>query len=302
MADYLTYVTIKNQIKSYSKKSKGSIDTLIKYMINMVYLNEVIVADDLYPLYWLIDFDDSLTSKSSSVITGITQADPGVITTEEAHGLAVGNKITLHSVAGMTEVNDRAFEVDAVPTTTTITLNVNTTDFTEYISGGKILHKGLYLNTDDKDVERVLSASWNEESIMKEITYDEIEKDTTYHDGDNTGTPARFRTVKDYSSAGAETNKMTWYPAVDNEYRLRYWFEKRVPRLSADSDVPMLPPKFHDTIISGVLTRLIENKIGVETPTVWPSLYRSQLDALRDFNRKYFKQNDSSLRKTVFMQ
>ena len=43
-------------------------------------------------------------------ITGITKANPGVVTAA-GHGLANGDKVHIHSVTGMTEINDQLYKV-----------------------------------------------------------------------------------------------------------------------------------------------------------------------------------------------
>ena len=40
-------------------------------------------------------------------ITGITKASPAVITTDGVHGIANGDRVIIHDVNGMTEINDR---------------------------------------------------------------------------------------------------------------------------------------------------------------------------------------------------
>ena len=77
---------------------------------------------------------------TDKTITGVTQADPGVITSN-SHGFSNGDEIYIDSVAGMTELNGRNCRV-ANATTNTFTLTnlfgdaIDTTDFTAYTSGG----------------------------------------------------------------------------------------------------------------------------------------------------------------------
>jgi hypothetical protein len=77
---------------------------------------------------------------TDKTITGVTQADPGVITSN-SHGFSNGDEIYIDSVAGMTELNGRNYRV-ANATTDTFTLTnlfgdaIDTTDFTAYTSGG----------------------------------------------------------------------------------------------------------------------------------------------------------------------
>jgi len=75
-----------------------------------------------------------------SAITGLTQANPGVVTAV-AHGFNDGDVITIVNVSGMTEVNGLTFTV-ANKTDDTFELSgVNTTGFTAYTSGGYAFKK-----------------------------------------------------------------------------------------------------------------------------------------------------------------
>lgn len=77
-----------------------------------------------------------------ATITGATQANPGVITTAAAHGLAVGDLIDIGGIVGMTPLNS-SWRVNTVPLGTTFTVRtpagaVNTTAYPAYISGGTV--------------------------------------------------------------------------------------------------------------------------------------------------------------------
>ena len=78
---------------------------------------------------------------AASTITGITQANPAVVTTSGAHGLTTGDLVWISGVAGMTQVNQRFFRA-VVLSGTTFELeeesgsNVNSTAYTAYGSGG----------------------------------------------------------------------------------------------------------------------------------------------------------------------
>ena len=84
--------------------------------------------------------DGGAILESNKTITGITQANPGVVTST-AHGFSNGNTIVISGVVGMTQVNGKRFKVASV-TANTFALqtidgtNVNTTSFTAYTSGG----------------------------------------------------------------------------------------------------------------------------------------------------------------------
>ncbi|MFA9204845.1 MAG: ubiquitin-activating E1 FCCH domain-containing protein [Bacteroidia bacterium] len=81
-------------------------------------------------------FDISDLTGSTMVVTDITKATHGVVTTELNHGYIVGDSVTFEDVVGMTEVNGNTYAVFAVIDEKTFSINVNTTGFTTYTSGG----------------------------------------------------------------------------------------------------------------------------------------------------------------------
>lgn len=70
----------------------------------------------------------------SFVITGITQSNPAILTSSTTFG--VGQTIQISGVVGMTELNGNTYTVIAVDATT-VTINVDSTGFTPYISDGQ---------------------------------------------------------------------------------------------------------------------------------------------------------------------
>lgn len=70
------------------------------------------------------------------VISDITQANPGVVTTTASHGFANGDLVHISGVVGMVEVNDRIFTVAGQTATTFQLSGENTTGFTAYDSVG----------------------------------------------------------------------------------------------------------------------------------------------------------------------
>lgn len=87
-------------------------------------------------------FSDSyLTYSSPKTITGITKANPGVVTAA-SHGYSNGDLVKLIDVGGMTEVIGLTFKVagatlNTFQLTTEAGANVNTTNYTTYTSGGE---------------------------------------------------------------------------------------------------------------------------------------------------------------------
>ncbi len=80
---------------------------------------------------------------SAATITGVTEADPGVVTTSAAHGYSNGQDVFISGVGGMTELNSRWFRVANV-TSTTFELqdmwsaDVDTSGYTSFTSGGSV--------------------------------------------------------------------------------------------------------------------------------------------------------------------
>lgn len=81
--------------------------------------------------------------EAAKTITGITQANPGVVTST-AHGFSNGNWVFISGVAGMTQLNGRYYRV-ANATANTHTLqdtltgnNIDTSLFPAYTSGGTV--------------------------------------------------------------------------------------------------------------------------------------------------------------------
>lgn len=78
-----------------------------------------------------------LTPDISKLISNITQAVTPTVTTTTAHGFAVGDKIWIKNVNGMTQINDRVVTVLSTPLTTTFTIDVDTSAFNAYASAGE---------------------------------------------------------------------------------------------------------------------------------------------------------------------
>lgn len=84
--------------------------------------------------------DNGLITLSPLTITGITQANPAVVTSA-GHGLSNGDRVIITGVLGMTQVNNREFLVAGVTANTfqlkTVNnVNVNSTGYDAYTSGG----------------------------------------------------------------------------------------------------------------------------------------------------------------------
>jgi hypothetical protein len=275
-------------VESISKQFTGKKQTQVEYLINMVYLNEIMSMQGVRPFFWLINWAANTYCVPPSTITAITQANPGVVTTIAAHKLTAGDIVHFFNISGMTELNGMMSRVITVPSTTTFTTSINTTTASAYTSGGNVYHRGITLPI---AVDRVLAASWNEYPIMEMLSYEQFEADTTYHNKDGLADPpTHFMHGKGFDADGNQTDQILWSPAPNDQHLLRYWYEISPDRLEEDDDVPLLPARFHEAIVAGAVARLAksEQNVGVEKTTLWPSIYQSHLAALKNYNERYW--------------
>ena len=119
-------------------------------------------------------------------ISAITQASPAVVTTVGSeHGLVDGDRIIIHDVTGMTEINDKEVYVTrdsatavSLFTDSARTTPLNSTGFTAYSSSG-VLDQGDYANANSYAL------------IASVINANHVALGTSYHaNGDATGTNA----------------------------------------------------------------------------------------------------------------
>ena len=119
-------------------------------------------------------------------ISAITKASPAVVTTSGSeHGLVNGNRIIIHDVKGMTEINDRELYVNRVNATSvqlytdaSRTAALNSGGFGTYTSSG-VLDQGDYANSNSYAL------------IAGLVDADEIRLGQTFHsNGDSSGSNA----------------------------------------------------------------------------------------------------------------
>lgn len=101
--------------------------------------------------------------RSGTAISGITQADPGVVTTAAGHGLATGDEVHISGIVGMTELNALRFTVTVLSSTTfqlkdTAGSNVDTTGYTAYSSGGTVFR--AFFQVTNSNSTRNNTISW----------------------------------------------------------------------------------------------------------------------------------------------
>jgi Flp pilus assembly protein TadG len=77
-------------------------------------------------------------ASSAVTVTGVTNANPAVVTTSGTHGLALNDTVYFSGLKGMTQLNGNYYTVSKANTTTTFTLNLdtsNTKNYTAFASG-----------------------------------------------------------------------------------------------------------------------------------------------------------------------
>lgn len=81
--------------------------------------------------------DISVLTGSTLSVTGITQANPGVVTTDLDHNYATGQVVKITGIMGMTELNGESLTA-TVLSPTTFSIGVNTSSFTAWTGGGVV--------------------------------------------------------------------------------------------------------------------------------------------------------------------
>ena len=139
-----------------SKKSR-----LIPFEFNEVQTYAIELSD--FTMRIIKDGAEVLEEATQIAISAITQANPGVITTDGAHGLGDGEDVYVANIEGMTELNGRSFRV-ANKTSTTFELtdyegnNIDTSALTAYSSNGTVTR--IY----------TVATPWDEDALFQ-LTY-----------------------------------------------------------------------------------------------------------------------------------
>jgi len=306
MPDYLTFKDMYEKIQRIAGDLSGADLDKQKDVANMVYLDEILVCDDLFPCLWFLVYQDNLIrTKTAKTATGITAANPPVVSSA-AHGFANGDIIQFgNDVGGMVEVRNGTFLVAdrAAGTFELQTLDGTDIDgsaFTAFTSGGTIYHRGV---TPSASIEKVLSLAIHGYSgELDPIGETALEETTSWWDPANIGRPERFMLKKYFTTAGAESNRLLWFPNPQEVYQMRLWYEKQISPLSADTDVPILPPRYHNAIVSGSVARLVQyGQVQIENAVIWPSIYKAQIAALVSANRKWWRQYQKDERSGLYL-
>lgn len=122
------------EIKSSSNRTE-----LIDFQFSADQVYQIEVGDQYFRFYK----DNAIITQTAQNITGITKANPAVLTYSGADNFTNGKEVYITGVVGMTEVNDKFFKVANVNVgANTFELqdidgnNINSASYTTYTSGG----------------------------------------------------------------------------------------------------------------------------------------------------------------------
>jgi hypothetical protein len=117
-----------DKVISHTKRSR-----LIPFQFN----TEQAYALEFGDLKMRVIRDGAYVLESAKTITGITQANPAVVTSN-AHGFSNGDKVFVAGVVGMVQVNGRYFTVAGATANTFQLSGVDSSGYTAYSSGGTV--------------------------------------------------------------------------------------------------------------------------------------------------------------------
>lgn len=126
------------ELKDQGNNAAGLSHRIVPFRFSST-VSYVLEFGDFYIRFWK---NGSLILNASNAITGITQADPAVVTST-AHGYSNGDEVYISGVGGMTELNGLNFKVANVAANTFELQHLDSTDvdstgFGAYTSGGTV--------------------------------------------------------------------------------------------------------------------------------------------------------------------
>jgi hypothetical protein len=261
MANYMTLEDIYAGIeKNVTDFGQGDRRAQLLPIINMVYLNEVMTCDDLYPMHWMLDPIDNVKTKSLATVTGITKADPGVVTAA-THGFDDGDIVQFGTVTGMAELNNRIAVVTSKAANTFQLYDlsgnkINTTNYAAVGTAATVYHRGVTLS---KAIKKVFSFAWHGyNGQLEPISPIKIEKSASWMDPLCYSKPTKYLHKPYFSTAGTKTDRLLWFTLPDTNYAMRLWGALDAAPMAAVGDVPQLPFEFHPSIVSGSISRLVQ--------------------------------------------
>lgn len=283
MASRISTLDLFNKVKAFITKAANAahLDTLIKDAL-VTADNELRSCDSLYPLAWDMFPYDRIWTKAYADVSGISQANPGVVTAESndddvtGHGFVTGDIVMLDGIDGMDELEKRMFVVEYIDSTTfslkTIggLTAVDTSSYISYSSGGGAYHFGKVLST--SDILAGASGAWDLRKIVS-CTFDgypsdpigdaEVRDNPAWADVSSAQRPKRWRYWQNMTDPDIPTvnHYLFWYPASNQRYNVWMNYQREVPDISTwDANTyPFHPPEIHNLLWHGGLAILAGN-------------------------------------------
>ena len=128
---------------------------------------------------------------SSILITGVTGANPGVVTTASNHNFTTGDKITIQNVSGMTQVNNKNFTITVI-SLTTFSIGVDTTLYNTWTSAGSVSKESIttrifiknQTNLNENGIYYISQYSSDKYTFTRSDDFNSMYKEGSNDDGD----------------------------------------------------------------------------------------------------------------------
>ncbi len=123
--------------------SGGQVQRVIPFEFKTKRFNPFSMNDQKVRCGWVYFYVNTSETKLTRniLMSGATKTNPCVITTSSAHDLVSGEYVAISEVVGMTELNDNQYVVNVLTDFTFELVGIDSTSFTDYVSGGLIQAK-----------------------------------------------------------------------------------------------------------------------------------------------------------------
>ena len=310
--------------------SLRAIDSLVKDAL-VSSEREIRDIDRPSPLAWLRESYNALFTRTYAEISAITQADPGVITAEsldedidDDHGFSEDDIVFAAGIDGMDELNMRLYRFVKLSATTGSLKQLNdqidvvTTNYDEYSSGGYIYHAGIKIpnstiepsNSDDWDwlIHDVFGVTFDlkpSDPISEEAQLADAQQFSP------SGRPRRWRYARyGYGNISSSPEHFLHFTPTGGRHNIGLQIEKSYPDLStwSGSGYSPHPPEVHDAIWHRALSNLATNaerqqrsteqRVAAHIEVLFAQTWhRKKLDdeaMIRSFSRRLIGDNPSS--------
>ena len=274
-------------------------------------------ASHINDQYDNIDFRYQASGKTAT-ITGITKANPAVVTCAGGHPFANGQKVAMWLINGMTQMNGIGAVIANVTGTTFELTGINSTGWGTFTSGTAVqmaTKPAIYMNRMEQHHFRTCYvATWADHAIEIGITdtrpFHENIMDFLY-EGVQTLSEVRFlvgtsvRTVRDTIFKAYNTHASTSFFSTDAGVGGQVSFyggEIKVTSHTTNTSLPLVDTPAKYAFIAGA-NILYPQRAGL-TPTTYSPPVRSFLSAVDDgeihiYGAKYKETTDGSFAPTV---